>query len=75
MMIDLHVQPTGKGTAYTVLTQEQVDTLRGKPGRGRVNVVLNHEGHSFRTSISIYKGEWMFVVNKAMRQAGLLPEQ
>ena len=71
--IDLHVQPTGKATAYTVLTQDQVDAIRGKPGRGRVNVLLHHEGHTFRTSISIYNGEWMFVVNKTMRATGLLP--
>jgi hypothetical protein len=73
MLIDLHVQPTGKNTAYTVLTQEQVDAIRGEPGRGRVNIILRHEDHRFRTSVSVYRGEWMFVVNKAMRAAGLLP--
>ena len=74
MQIDLRVQPTGKNTAYTVLNQEQVDTLRGEPGRGRVNIILRFDDHAFRTSISIYNGEWMFVVNKAMREAGLLPD-
>lgn len=73
MKLDLRVQPTGKSTAYTVLTQEQVDAVRGEPGRGRVNVVLRFKSHEFRTSISIYRGEWMFVINKAMREAGLLP--
>jgi len=74
MLLNLHVQPTGKATAYTVLTQAQVDAIRGEPGRGRVNVVLRFEGHEFHTSISVYRGEWMFVVNKAMREAGLLPD-
>ena len=73
MIINLHVEPTGKNTAFSVLTQEQVDTLRGEPGRGRVNIVLRYDTHEFRTSISIYKGEWMFVVNKAMREAGMMP--
>ena len=38
-----------------------------------MNVVLRFNDHEFRTSISIYRGEWMFVVNKAKREAGLLP--
>jgi hypothetical protein len=73
MMIELHVEATGKATAYTVLTRQQVDAIRGEPGRGRVNVIVRYQGHEFRTSISIYRSEWMFVVNKAMRAAGLLP--
>ena len=73
MTIDLTVEPAGKATACTFLTQEQVDALRGKPGRGHVNLVLRHEGQAFRTCISIYRGRWMFVINKAMREAGLLP--
>ncbi len=32
------------------------------------------DGHQFRTSVAIYRGEWMFGVNKTMRAAGLLPE-
>jgi hypothetical protein len=73
MKINLSVEPTGKATAYTVLTQGQVDSIRGTPGRGRVNIVLRYKEYEFRTSVSIYRGEWMFVVNKAMREAGLLP--
>lgn len=73
MMCDLHVQPTGKATARSVFTQEQVDAIRGAPGRGRVNVILRFDDHTFRTSIAIYGGEWMFVVNKSMREAGLKP--
>ena len=73
MKIDLEVQPAGKATACTVLTQEQVDSIRGGPGRGRVNLLLRFGGQEFRTSVSIYRGEWMFVINKAMRAAGLLP--
>ncbi len=73
MMVDLHVQATGKATAYTVLTQQQVDAIRGEPGRGRVNVIVRYQGHEFRSSISTYRSEWMFVVNKAMRAVGLLP--
>ena len=74
MKLNLDVQPTGKATAYTVFTQEQVDAIRGKPGRGRINVTLRFEGHEFRTSISIYNSEWMFIVNKEMRTAGLAPD-
>jgi len=73
MMVNLLVQPTGQNTAYTVFTQEQVDALRGEPGRGRVNVILRFDEHEFRTSIAVYRAEWMFVVNAAMRAAGLLP--
>ena len=73
MQIDLEVQPAGKATAKAVLTQEQVDAIRGAPGRGQVNLCLAWEGEVFRTCISVYRGEWMFVVNKAMRAAGLLP--
>ena len=71
--MDLHVQPTGKSTAYTVFTQAQVDAIRGEPGRSRVNIVLGYGGETFRTSIARYRGEWMFVVNKRMRDAGLVP--
>ena len=74
MQFELRIQPTGKNTAYTVLSQGQVDAIRGEPGRGRVNIILRFDDHAFRTSISIYNGEWMFVVNKAMRSAGLLPD-
>ena len=73
MKINLSVEPTGKATAYTVLTQGQVDSIRGAPGRGRINIVLRYKEHEFRTSVSIYRGEWMFVVNKGMREAGLVP--
>jgi hypothetical protein len=73
MHIDLLVQPTGKNTAYAALSQAQVDAIRGAPGRGRVNITLGFQEHLFRTSLAIYRGEWMFVVNKEMRAAGLLP--
>jgi len=73
MKIKLLVEPAGKTTARTVLTQGQVDSIRGTPGRGRVNIILRYKEHEFRTSVSIYGGEWMFVVNKTMREAGLVP--
>lgn len=73
MRIQLLVQPAGKNTAFATLTQEQVEAIRGEPGRGRVNITLGFGEHLFRTSIAIYRGEFMFVVNKAMRAAGLLP--
>ena len=56
-----------------MLTQAQVDEIRGRPGRKQVNICLTWQGQVFRTCISIYRGEWMFVVNKAMRAAGLQP--
>lgn len=73
MEINLPVECAGKATACTVLTQGQVDSIRGAPGRGRVNTILRYKEHEFRTSVSICRGEWMFVVNKAMRGAGLVP--
>ena len=71
--MDLDVVPTGTSTATVVLTQEQVDVLRGRPGRGRVMLAIAYRGQVFRTSISIYRGQWMMVVNEAMRAGGMVP--
>lgn len=71
--MDLDVVPTGKTTATVVLTQEQVDALRGSPGRSRVLLAITYQEHVFRTSVSIYRGQWMMVVNEAMRSGGLTP--
>lgn len=71
--MELEVIPTGKTTATVVLTQEQVDALRGAPGRGRVPLAITYRRQVFRTSISIYRGQWMMVVNEAMRSGGLAP--
>ena len=73
MNIRLEVQPAGKATACTFLTQEHVDEIRGKSGRGHLNIVVGYGGETFRTCVSLYRGRWMFVINKAMRAAGLLP--
>lgn len=71
--MDLAVVPTGTSTATVVLTQEQVDALRGAPGRGRVMLAITFQGQVFRTSISVYRGQWMMVVNEAMRAGGMTP--
>jgi hypothetical protein len=71
--MELEVVPTGKTTATVVLTQEQVDALRGAPGRGRVMLAIAYEGQVFQTSISVYRGQWMMVVNEAMRKGGMTP--
>ncbi len=71
--MDLDVIPTGTTTATVILTQEQVDALRGAPGRSRVPLAITHDGQVFRTSISVYRGQWMMVVNQAMRDGGLTP--
>jgi hypothetical protein len=71
--MDLDVVPTGRTTATVILTQEQVDALRGEPGRGRVMLAITYAGQVFRTSISVYRGQWMMVVNEAMRQGGMTP--
>lgn len=71
--MDLDVVPTGKTTATVILTQEQVDALRGTPGRGRVMLAITFQGQVFRTSISVYRGQWMMVVNEAMRAGGMTP--
>lgn len=73
MQMDLDVVPTGKTTATVVLTQEQVDQLRGAPGNARVPLAITYQGATHRTSISRYRGQWMMVVNAAMRDAGLAP--
>lgn len=69
----LDVVPTGRTTATVILTQEQVDALRGAPGRGRVMLAITFAGQVFRTSISVYRGQWMMVVNEAMREGGMTP--
>ena len=69
----LEVVPTGKTTATVILTQAQVDAIRGSEGRGRVPLAIAFRGQVFRTSISVYRGEWMMVVNKEMRDGGLEP--
>ena len=71
--MELDVVPTGRTTATVVLTQEQVDALRGSPGRSRVPLAITYEGQVFRTSISVYRGQWMMVVNEAMRTGGMTP--
>lgn len=71
--MDLDVIPTGRTTATVILSQDQVDTLRGAPGRGRVPLAITYDGQVFRTSISVYRGQWMMVVNQAMRDGGLTP--
>lgn len=73
MRMVLEVIPTGRTTATVILTQEQVDELRGSPGRARVPVAITYKGETFRTSVSVYRGQWMMVVNEAMRSGGLAP--
>jgi hypothetical protein len=69
----LNVVQTGKTTATVILTQDQVDALRGEPGRGRVMLAITYKGSTFRTSVSVYRGEWMMVVNQEMQAGGLTP--
>jgi Bacteriocin-protection, YdeI or OmpD-Associated len=71
--MDLDVIPTGKTTATVILTQDQVDAVRGTPGRGRVMLAITYQDEVFRTSVSVYRGEWMMVVNEAMRAGGMMP--
>ena len=71
--MELDVIPTGRTTATVILSQEQVDALRGEAGRGRVPLAITYGGEVFRTSVSVYRGQWMMVVNQAMRDGGLTP--
>jgi len=71
--MSLEVIPTGKTTATVIFTQEQVDRLRGSEGRGRVPVRIMYRGNTYQTSISVYRGAWMMVVNAQMRSGGLIP--
>jgi hypothetical protein len=73
MRMRLDVIPAGKATATVILTQDQVDTIRGEPGRARVPLAITYRGKTFRTSISVYRGQWMMVVNAEMRAGGLEP--
>jgi len=71
--MNLNVVATGRTTATVILTQEQVDALRGEPGRARVPLTITYKGATFHTSVSVYRGEWMMVVNTEMREGGLVP--
>lgn len=71
--MQLDVLPAGKTTATVILSQEQVDAIRGVPGKARVMLAIAYNGAVHRTSISIYRGQWMMVVNAAMRAGGLEP--
>ena len=73
MRMKVYVAPTGKTTATIVLTQEQVDKIRGVPGKSRVPLAITYRGTTYRTSIALYRGQWMTVINKAMREGGLVP--
>ncbi len=73
MRMTLEVIATGKTTATVLLTQDQVDALRGEPGRGRVPLAITFKGSTFRTSVSVYRGAWMIGVNAQMRDGGLTP--
>ena len=73
MRMTIDVIPTGKTTATVILSQQQVDAIRGSEGRGRVPLTITFRKQVFRTSISVYRGEWMMVVNAAMREGGLTP--
>lgn len=73
MRMRLDIIPTGKTTATVIMSQEQVDRLRGKAGMSRVPLRIEYAGAVYRTSISRYRGEWMMVVNKEMREGGLAP--
>jgi hypothetical protein len=73
MRMKVYVAPTGKTTATIVLTQEQVDAIRGVPGKARVPLAITYGGMTYRTSVSLYRGQWMTVINKEMREGGLVP--
>ena len=73
MRMKVYVAPTGKTTATIVLTQEQVNAIRGVPGKGRVPLAISYRGATYRTSVSVYRGQWMTVINKEMREGGLVP--
>lgn len=73
MRMTVDIIPTGKTTATVIMSQEQVDALRGEPGMARVPLRIEYAGDTYRTSISRYRGEWMMVVNKEMRDGGLTP--
>ena len=73
MRMKVYVAPTGKTTATIVLTQDQVDRIRGVPSKGRVPLAITYRGTTYRTSVSLYRGQWMTVINKQMREGGLVP--
>ena len=73
MRLTVEVIATGRTTATIILTQEQVDQIRGSAGRGRVPLAISYRGQVFATSVSVYRGAWMTVVNAQMREGGLVP--
>ena len=44
MRMKVFIAPTGKTTATIVLSQEEVDKIRGTPGRGRVPIAISYRG-------------------------------
>jgi uncharacterized protein YdeI (YjbR/CyaY-like superfamily) len=36
-------------------------------------VAIRYGGRTFRTSVSVYRGQWMMIVNAEMREGGLAP--
>lgn len=73
MKFRLDVLATGKTTATVILSQQQVDAIRGSAGKARVPLAITYKGQTYRTSVSIYRGQWMTVVNQEMRLGGLVP--
>lgn len=73
MKFRLDVLATGKTTATVILSQQQVDAIRGSAGKARVPLAITYKGRTYRTSVSIYRGQWMTVVNQEMRLGGLVP--
>jgi hypothetical protein len=71
--MQLEVIPAGKTTATVILTQAQVDKIRGSEGKARVPLLIKYKGQDFRTSVSVYRGQWMTVINAEMRAGGLAP--
>ena len=69
----INVLATGKTTATIILSQTQVDAIRGSAGMARVPLAIRYDGKIYRTSVSVYRGQWMTVVNKEMREGGLIP--
>lgn len=73
MKLTIEVLATGTATATIILAQQQVDAIRGSEGRSRVPLAITYKGIVYRSSISVYRGQWMMVVNKEMREGGLRP--
>jgi len=54
--LTIDVLPSGRTTATILFTHEQVDVIRGEPGRGRVLLAITYRKQTFRVRLHAWDG-------------------